>query len=162
MRLLAFTCMRRGRYGEAEALGRNALEIQMSVLGKEHPETIETMLSLGELYIRLDRFDQAETLTRETLEISRRVRGQSHQRTNDVRYNLACLLAMQNRSAEAILILQNALDNGYRGPKSWNQDRRLSIRDDPDLTSLHGDPEFEEIVEELRRRNEDGDPATVE
>jgi hypothetical protein len=33
-------------------------------------------------------------------------------------------------------------------------DRGISILDDPDLASLQGDPEFEAIVEELRRRNE--------
>jgi hypothetical protein len=29
--------------------------------------------------------------------------------------------------------------------------------DDHDLASLHGDPEFEAIVEELKRRNEETD-----
>jgi hypothetical protein len=35
------------------------------------------------------------------------------------------------------------------------------LHDDPDLASLHGDPEFEAIVEELKRRNQDAEPATV-
>jgi hypothetical protein len=33
------------------------------------------------------------------------------------------------------------------------------IRDDPALASLHGDPEFEAIVEEMSRRNEEPSPA---
>jgi hypothetical protein len=49
---------------------------------------------------------------------------------------------------EAIAILRDALDNGLRQPNMW-------IREDPDLASLHGDPEFEVIVEELSRRNEE-------
>jgi hypothetical protein len=39
-------------------------------------------------------------------------------------------------------------NQGYSPAPGW-------VRDDPDLTSLHGDPEFEAIVEELRRRNEE-------
>ena len=44
------------------------------------------------------------------------------------------------------------MDNGYRQSNMW-------ILKDPDLASLHGDPEFEAIVEELRRRNEEPEVA---
>ena len=52
------------------------------------------------------------------------------------------------------------LENGYGGRTAES-----STLDDPDLASLHGDPEFEAIVEELRRRNEeagDAEAAAVE
>ena len=61
----------------------------------------------------------------------------------------------------AISTLREALDKGYRGPQNWYQDGRLSMLDDPALVSLHGDPEFEAIVEGLRKRNENTEPATV-
>ena len=54
---------------------------------------------------------------------------------------------------EAVQYLRRAVEQGYSS---------LWLIRDPDLASLHGDPEFEAIVEELRRRNDEGEPATVE
>jgi hypothetical protein len=106
------------------------------------------MFRLALVHLSQGRYEEAEVLNRKSLEISRRVHGEDHMKTNDVRFNLACSLAMQGHRDEAGSLLREALDNGYeaRGDWSWK----------PDFTYLHGDPELEEIVEELRRRNEDG------
>jgi len=52
----------------------------------------------------------------------------------------ADVLAMNHRKHEAIEQLQLAIQNGYR----WY----IFIKIDPDLQSLHGDPEFEKILAE--------------
>ncbi len=58
-------------------------------------------------------------------------------------YNLACYYAVAGQRTEAIRHLRSGLDLGMA--IMW-------IRDDPDLVSLHGDPEFESIVAEVQRR----------
>ena len=146
-----------GRYSEAEMIQRERLEIARRNLGEEHPSTLSFIESLARGYSKQGRHDEAEAILRETLDISRRAHGEIHPVTNDLRYGLACELALQGHRSEAISSLRDALDHGYRGPRNWP-----SIRDDPDLAALHGAPEFQAIVEELGRRNEDGEVAAVE
>ncbi|MHC4710077.1 MAG: tetratricopeptide repeat protein, partial [Planctomycetota bacterium] len=148
MEILAVFYKQQGRYDEAEALRRRTLEISRRVLGEEHKKTLDRMGSLAVMIGAQGRLHEAEELGRETLEISRRILGEGHPTTHRVRYNIACHVAMQGGRDEAIAILQVALDNGYRQPNMW-------ILDDKALASLHGDPAFEAIVEELSRRNEE-------
>jgi hypothetical protein len=74
-------------------------------------------------------------------------------------------MAKRNRRDEAISFLGEVLDHDSRDPRSEMDDTWLrgirTIPDDPLLAFLHGDPEFEAIVEELKRRNEDGEQATA-
>jgi len=57
-----------------------------------------------------------------------------------VHYNLACLYAQMGRKAHAIEELKEAERAGFKNKEI--------IRDDPDLASLLGDPEFEALVAE--------------
>lgn len=52
-------------------------------------------------------------------------------------YNIACTLCEMDKLKEAMHALKKAWDAGYRNP-AW-------LRQDPDLTKLHGDPEFERL-----------------
>ena len=101
--------------------------------------------------------DESEALNRKALETSRRVFGESNGQANVLRYNLACALARQGRSSEAVTALREAVDHGF-GSLNWH-DLGSSILDDPDLASLHGDPEFEAIAEELEQANEENQSA---
>jgi Flp pilus assembly protein TadD len=58
-------------------------------------------------------------------------------------YNLACFWAATGHRGKTIVALRQAIDVGF--VSNW-------IADDPDLASLHGDPEFEAMVEELRQK----------
>ena len=58
-------------------------------------------------------------------------------------YNLACYWARVGNRAKAFRYLQSSLDQG------WNIGY---LARDPDLESLHGDPEFEAIVAEVEKR----------
>jgi tetratricopeptide (TPR) repeat protein len=61
-------------------------------------------------------------------------------------YNLACFHALRGDRDRAMAFLQRGMEElGWFS--TW-------LADDPDLESLHGDPEFEAILEELRRRQE--------
>ena len=51
-----------GRYGEAEPILLETLEIRKRVLGEEHPSTLGSMNNLANLYRRQGRYDEAEAL----------------------------------------------------------------------------------------------------
>jgi tetratricopeptide (TPR) repeat protein len=57
-----------------------------------------------------------------------------------VHYNVACTFCSMNKKAEAIDALNKAWRNGFKDA-NW-------ARRDPDLTILHGDPEFEKLYPE--------------
>jgi serine/threonine protein kinase/thioredoxin-like negative regulator of GroEL len=155
----------RDRHEEAETHYRELLAIQRRVLGEEHRKTLLTLKYLAYPVWSQGRFDEAMALERQALSISERILGERHRDTNGLRYNLACSSALLGRRDEAISFLQGAVDNGFRTacwrnpcpihPNGW------SIHDDSDLAALHGDPEFEAIAEELRRRNEEAEAARV-
>jgi serine/threonine protein kinase/tetratricopeptide (TPR) repeat protein len=54
-----------------------------------------------------------------------------------IMYNVACLFSDLGRKTDALNALRKAYDAGYRDAQ-W-------ARQDPDLTPLHGDPEFERL-----------------
>ncbi|HYN04165.1 MAG TPA: protein kinase [Vicinamibacteria bacterium] len=60
-------------------------------------------------------------------------------RPNDanVHYNAACVFCTMSKKAEAMTALSRAWKAGFRDP-DW-------VRRDPDLTLLHGEPEFERL-----------------
>ncbi|MGH6631529.1 MAG: TPR end-of-group domain-containing protein, partial [Burkholderiales bacterium] len=63
-------------------------------------------------------------------------------RPNDpnILYNAACAYGVMNRKAEALTLLKKVKEVGF-GNQDW-------IARDPDLACLHGDPEFQRLVEE--------------
>jgi non-specific serine/threonine protein kinase len=63
-------------------------------------------------------------------------------RPNDatVLYNAACVYCLLKKKPEAVEAIRKAWDNGFRDP-NW-------ARRDPDLSLLHGDPEFEKLYPE--------------
>ena len=54
-----------------------------------------------------------------------------------VLYNAACVFCQLSKKAEAVAAIQKAWNAGFRDP-DW-------ARRDPDLNSLHGEPEFERL-----------------
>jgi len=54
-----------------------------------------------------------------------------------VLYNVACVYCAMNKADDAIAALKRAWDNGLKDA-DW-------ARRDPDLTILHGHPEFERL-----------------
>jgi len=71
----AWTLTNEEKYAQAESLATQALAGRQRVLGKEDPETMQSVNNLAVLYKRTGRLDQAEPLYRQDYEVSRRQLG---------------------------------------------------------------------------------------
>ncbi|MGF1576398.1 MAG: tetratricopeptide repeat protein [Cyanophyceae cyanobacterium] len=98
-----------GRYGEAEPLFQQALEICRSQLGEDHPDTATTLNNLGALYESQGRYGEAEPLYQQALEIRRSQLGEDHPDTATSLNNLGMLYLTQGRYGEAEPLFQQAL-----------------------------------------------------
>jgi tetratricopeptide (TPR) repeat protein len=75
MSLLSDVLSQEGRYSQAEAVYRQAYQIQVRTLGAQDPQTLETLGNLGFAYLKEKRFGQAELLLRQALEDETRAFG---------------------------------------------------------------------------------------
>ena len=144
MNNLAVLYYDQGRHDEAEPLYLETLETRKRVLGDDHPDTLSSMNNLAVRYWGQGLHAKAETLLLETLEARRRVLGDNHPRTVGTLYNLACLEAVRGDRAMALDWLRQSVEAGMASAE-W-------MAKDPDLELLHGDPEFEAIVADIKKR----------
>jgi len=120
-----------GALGKQEAL-RNVRQRAIQVF-EEHvrraPEDARARILLAGLYAYEGRVDDA---TREA-NLAMVLRPSDA----NVHYNAACAFCSMNKKTEAMSALAKAWNAGFRDP-DW-------VRRDPDLTLLHGEPEFEKL-----------------
>ncbi len=129
------------RYDEAESLFQKTLENQRRVLGPRNYTTLATMYNMAStFYWDQGQFEKADRLLRDTYEIAR----QDHDDTHCflAAYNLACLAAQRGDRSAALAWPRNAIDCDFRDFEAMSQD--------PDLLSLHEEPEFERLVAAAR------------
>lgn len=98
---LGKTYMNLGRYGEAEAQYRAALEIRRRLLGDEHYDTLNAMTQLANSLVEQGKWSEAESIRRDVLAVKRRVLGEEHPSTLLTMGNLAVVLKNQSRLDEA-------------------------------------------------------------
>ena len=72
------TVFGREDYAQAESLYREALAIQVRVLGDEHPEVASTLENLGGVYFRTKRYDETLRLLDQVLAMRRKMLGDNH------------------------------------------------------------------------------------
>jgi non-specific serine/threonine protein kinase len=99
---------------------------------KHVPEDARARILLGANYARLGR--EGDALRELNLAVTLRANEAS------ILYNAACVYCGLNRKAEALDALRKAWEAGSKD-SVWT-------RRDPDLTPLHGDPEFERLYPE--------------
>jgi serine/threonine protein kinase/tetratricopeptide (TPR) repeat protein len=59
-------------------------------------------------------------------------------------YNCACTYAVLGDKKEALACLRNAIRSGYKNVSEW-------VKSDPDLVSLHNEPEYQALITEMTR-----------
>jgi Flp pilus assembly protein TadD len=99
---------------------------------KHVPEDARARILMGYYYAELGRVDDA--MRELNLAVTLRANEAS------ILYNAACVYCALKRKPEALDTLHKAWEAGYRD-SVWT-------RRDPDLTLLHGDPEFERLYPE--------------
>src|SRR5229473_208596 len=123
-----------GAMGKEEAK-RNMTQRRMAALEnhlKQVPEDARARILLGSDYAHLERVEDA--LKELNLAITLRANEAS------ILYNAACVYCGLKRKLEALDVLRKAWEAGFKD-SVW-------ARRDPDLTYLHGDPEFDRLYPE--------------
>ncbi len=136
----------RENWEEAAGAYTAILELRRDELGPEHPNTLISMHNLSSALAMTGRRAEAESLATLTWETRRRVIGESHEHTLGTLYSLSVLAAMREDREEAVEWLGEAVRLGYARP---------SILTNEEFKRFRGDPEFEALREEVRRRLED-------
>ena len=143
--LLARDLLYQERYKDVERLSKETLEIERRVQ-PEAKNTFDTWFNLFAAYKGQRRYADADKVLREMLAIARRAFGENDAYTNHVIENFGVIAALRGRRDEAFVFLKQAVDHGFRTYEG--------IANDEDLNSLHGDPRFDELLADLRRRVE--------
>ena len=101
---------------------------------KREPKYEEVIELLGGLYTNVGRIEDGLKMDRKLVRLK--------PDNPVVHYNLACSLALKRRFKEALKILNQAVDLGYKDLK-W-------MKEDPDLANLSNHPEFERLLDRIQ------------
>ena len=120
-----------GALGKKDALS-NFLHRQIAVFEnhiRKVPEDARARVLLAACFAQIGRFEEAKREADLAIAL----------RPDDtmVLYNVACALCLANKPEEALVALRKSKETGNRSA-AW-------VRNDPDLSMLHGHPEFEEL-----------------
>jgi tetratricopeptide (TPR) repeat protein len=116
---LAGTLSFEDRYAEADRMLRETLKAQREVLGAEHPDTLNTMLHLGDVLDMEAKFPEALALKQSAFDVQRRILGPEDEQTIVTMYWLGDTLRDMGRYAEAETLYRELLDAQRRilGPE---------------------------------------------
>jgi non-specific serine/threonine protein kinase/serine/threonine-protein kinase len=140
---LASVYWRMGDYEVARSYNDRALAIQEKVLGPDHPDLAYALNNTANLLAASGDYAGAQKVHERALAIRRAHLDSNHPDLADTLYNLACVSALQGNRAEAYLFLNESVERGFA---------RRVILNDSDLALLHGEPEFESILETMKKR----------
>jgi len=139
---------------EAGQLLERSVEVMSREQGQEHTMTLGSLMSLGIHRGSVGDWDEAQSIYLRIVEVGDRA---GDRMASTARYNLACVAALNGRPTEAVEWLRDAVEHGAIAMRGDTPYMAL----DSDLDSLHGLPEFEAIVEEVRRRNREPPAASA-
>ena len=98
-----------GVYEKSLAELETALNIQERFLGLDHPDTLNTMNSMGSIFIRLGKFQEAESLLLKLIPIKKKVLGAEHKDTIISMQNLGVAYYYQQKYTESEAIGRETL-----------------------------------------------------
>lgn len=117
-----------GRNPQAEALYREALEIERRVLGPEDPQTLDTLSGFAAMYQRQGKYPLAETYAAQVLMGRRHTLGPEHPDTMASAADLALAYQSQGKFVESEPLAREALDfDQNKQPDDWQRFRAESL-----------------------------------
>ncbi len=114
LRNLAITLQRQGRFTEAAALLARSISIAEAAWGRDDDRVARHVRSLALVYAALGDHERAEALDREVIATLRRALGDEHPEVAKTLLNLVDALVPQRRHAEAMTVLDEAIEIGRR------------------------------------------------
>ena len=117
-----------------DGIGQQFLVDFYQVVTKRQPENLEVFAELAQAHTRLGEYERGLALDRHLIRLL--------PEDPTVRYNLACSLALTERTLESLETLEQSINLGY--------DDAAYLMQDEDLSNLHELPRFQEIVRRLR------------
>ncbi|MEO6889829.1 MAG: tetratricopeptide repeat protein [Ktedonobacteraceae bacterium] len=120
----------RGRYSEAEPLFQQAIRIREQYLRSEHPQVIDSLNSLANLYREQSKYAEADPLYQRALHMCEHTLGSEHPETAEIMDGLARSREAQGNSEEARAWYAHALAIrvqalGAHHPKTLETHKRL-------------------------------------
>jgi tetratricopeptide (TPR) repeat protein len=117
-----------GLYTEAAPHLERAVELRQRILGKDHPETMDSMHELAELYLGAGRYGEAEKILEPLVEMRRRKFGIHNEGTLRAMNDLAGVIHMRGDYARAVPLREEVV----------RADRKLMGDQNPHtLTAIH-------------------------
>jgi serine/threonine protein kinase/Tfp pilus assembly protein PilF len=107
--IIGVTYLRLGHYEEAETLLRSALRILEETLGRNHPDLVPALNSLGVLRQERGDYAEAESLQSRALAIQRKKYGDENPDVLSIQSNLALLLQDMGKNDEAANLMRQNL-----------------------------------------------------
>ncbi len=111
--------------------------------GPVHFELARALNAMALIHAGTGQIAEAQRLMRGAVDMAEKTGGTRHAFVSRGYYNLACLAARAGDRTGALAMLREAIDRGFASG---------IIVDDRDLAVLRGDPQFEAMVAEVRRR----------
>lgn len=106
---LAYACAVQRKFEESEDLEREVLAGQISLLGKEHPNTLKTMVRLARTLRLQTRFEEAEEMLMQALGMQESVLGEDSKELHVTWEEIGrCLKLVEGREEEALAWLEKA------------------------------------------------------
>jgi Flp pilus assembly protein TadD len=103
-----------GRWGEAEKLYVQVIEIQKEKLGADHPDTLASMANLAVTYSEQGRQDEAKKLMSQVIDIQKDKLRADHPDTLTSIANLAFMWKGQGQDMEAISLITECVQRQKR------------------------------------------------
>lgn len=116
-----------GLYDAASRLQQQALDARRRSLGDKHPDTLESLHSMGVLQWRQGHFAEAEQLFDEVLRDRRRILGEDHRATLVVIDSLGALLNAQGKLPEAEAVWKECLERRQHALGEQDPDTLASV-----------------------------------
>ncbi|KAL7800218.1 hypothetical protein V8C37DRAFT_364497 [Trichoderma ceciliae] len=111
MAFLAVTYHNQGRYGEAERLTEQVLNLRREggAFWEKHPDTINSMAELAVIYLNQGRYSEAEELAEQALNLHQETLGEKHPHTISSMANLASIYHIQGQYDKAKRLKEQVL-----------------------------------------------------
>jgi serine/threonine-protein kinase len=126
-----------GELEEAEILYRQVHQGRLDTVGPDHPKTYDALYDIAWLLsLYPDRLDESASYYRQTLEGYEAVHEPDHPFVGETFYELAVVEARRGDDAEALRLLQTAVERGYRKEGMLDRDELTRLQGTNDMRGL--------------------------